>query len=159
MCLPICDERGVKVEGSEKNFFGESLSLRATNQNVDTMYYHVAVTNEKCKNSKETSPYPIYELDITEEKRVNEIVRKYNRGEQVRIKGAFIDNRQYPEMMIVRSEETAKEFVEKKDQEFERAGYPIPYPRPLPDRFFTEKKDTEDDITSSVFSRIENEDA
>ena len=87
--------------------------MRATNQNIDTMYYHVAVTNEKSKNSKETFPYPIYELDITEEKRVNEIVRKYNRGEQVRIKGAFIDNRQYPEMIIVRSEETAKAVVNK----------------------------------------------
>ena len=123
------------------------------------MYYHVAVTNEKCKNSKETSTYPIYELDITEEKRVNEIVRKYNRGERVRLKGTFIDNRQYPEMMIVRSEETAKEFVKKQEQEFEGSGYFIPDSRPLPDKFFREKRDTEDDITSSVFSRIENEDA
>lgn len=131
--------------------------MRATNQNNDTMYYHVAVTNEKCKNSREKSLCPIYELDITEKESMYEIVRKYYRGEQVRIKGAFIDNRQYPEMMIVQSEETAKKFVEKQEEKFGRMGVVYYDPDSLSDKIFKEKKDTEDDITAKVFDHVEKE--
>ena len=131
--------------------------MRVTNQNIDTMYYHVVVTNEKCKNSKEKPLYPVYELDITEEKRVYEIVRKYNRGEQVRIKGTFTNNRDYPKMMIVQSEETAKKFVEKQEEKFERMGVVYYDPDSLSDKIFKEKKDTEDDITTKVFDHVEKE--
>lgn len=131
--------------------------MRATNQNIDTMYYHIAVTNENCKNSGKKSHYPVYELDITEEKRVDEIVRKYNGGEEVRIKGESISNRDYPKMMIVQSEETAKKFVEKQEEKFERMGVVYYDPDSLSDKIFKEKKDTEDDITAKVFDRVEKE--
>ena len=129
------------------------------------MYYHVAVTNEKCKNSKETSPYPIYELDITEEKRVNEIVRKYNRGEQVRIKGGFISNRQYPEMIIVQSEEKAEAFKENLINGLSKKAitpsiYDLAishYDQPTVNVIMNIKKDKEDDITAKVFDHVEKE--
>lgn len=121
------------------------------------MYYHVAVTNENCKNSGKKSHYPVYELDITEMGRIYEIVRKYNRGEQVRIKNRFIDNHQYPEMMIVQSEETAEKFVKKHEQELERSGYFMFDHRQLSDKFFNEKRDREDDITAKVFDHVEKE--
>ena len=88
---------------------------------------------------------------------MDEIVRKYNRGEQVRIKGAFIDNRQYPEMMIVQSEETAKKFVEKQEEKYKRMGVVYYDPDSLSDKIIKEKKDTEDDITAKVFDRVEKE--
>lgn len=119
------------------------------------MYYHIAVTNENCKNLEKKSHYPVYELDITEMGRIYEIVRKYNRGEQVRIKNRFIDNHQYPEMMIVQSEETAEKFVKKHEQELERSGYFMFDHRQLPDKFFNEKRDREDDITAKVFDHVE----
>lgn len=119
------------------------------------MYYHIAVTNENCKNLEKKSHYPIYELNITEMGRIYEIVRKYNRGEQVRIKNRFIDNHQYPEMMIVQSEETAEKFVKKHEQELERSGYFMFDHRQLPDKFFNEKRDREDDITAKVFDHVE----
>jgi len=58
ICLSICDERGVKVEGSERNFFWGSLSLRATNQNIETMYYHVAVTKGEHRKTAMLEAYP-----------------------------------------------------------------------------------------------------
>lgn len=121
------------------------------------MFYHIAVTNENCKNLEKKSHYPIYELNITEMGRIYEIVRKYNRGEQVRIKNRFIDNHQYPEMMIVQSEETAEKFVKKHEQELERSGYFMFDHRQLPDKFFNEKRDREDDITAKVFDHVEKE--
>lgn len=121
------------------------------------MYYHIAVTNENCKNSGKKSHYPIYELDITELGRVYEIVRKYDKGEKIRLKGEFIDNRDYPKMMIVQSEETAKKFVEKQEEKFERMGVVYYDPDSLSDKIFKEKKDTEDDITAKVFDHVEKE--
>lgn len=115
------------------------------------MYYHIAVTSESCKRTRIL--YPFYLLDIAENEveKIYRIVREYNRGEQIRIKGAFIDNRQYPEMIIVRSEETAKAVVNKQAQVFVVGGYLMADRRPLADRFFIEKKDTKDDITAKVF--------
>lgn len=121
------------------------------------MYYHIAVTNENCKNSGKKPLYPVYELDITEEKRVDEIVRKYNGGEEVRIKGESINNREYPKMMIVQSEETAKKFVEKQEEKYKRMGVVYYDPDSLSDKIIKEKKDTEDDITAKVFDRVEKE--
>ena len=121
------------------------------------MYYHIAVTSESCKRTRIL--YPFYLLDIAENEveKIYRIVREYNRGEQIRIKGAFIDNRQYPEMIIVRSEETAKAVVNKQAQVFVIGGYLMADRRPLADRFFIEKKDTKDDITAKVFDHVEKE--
>ncbi len=121
------------------------------------MYYHIAVTSESCKRTRIL--YPFYLLDIAENEveKIYRLVREYNRGEQIRIKGAFIDNRQYPEMIIVRSEETAKAVVNKQAQVFVVGGYLMADRRPLADRFFIEKKDTKDDITAKVFDRVEKE--
>jgi len=121
------------------------------------MYYHIAVTSESCKRTRIL--YPFYLLDIAENEveKIYRIVREYNRGEQIRIKGAFIDNRQYPEMIIVRSEETAKAVVNKQAQVFVVGGYLMADRRPLADRFFIEKKDTKDDITAKVFDHVEKE--
>lgn len=137
--------------------------MRATNQNIDTMYYHIAVTNENYKNLKERSPYPIYKLNIREKGRIYKIVRKYYRGELVQIMKWFVDNRQYPEMMIVQSEETAEEFKENLINEIsKKASIPSDYARvrsyfnqPTVDVIMNEKKDTEDDITAKVFDRVE----
>jgi hypothetical protein len=121
------------------------------------MYYHIAVTSESCKRTRIL--YPFYLLDIAENEveKIYRLVREYNRGEQIRIKGAFIDNRQYPEMIIVRSEETAKAVVNKQAQVFVVGGYLMADRRPLADRFFIEKKDTKDDITAKVFDHVEKE--
>jgi len=121
------------------------------------MYYHIAVTSEFCKRT--SIRYPIYLLDIAENEveKIYRIVREYNGGERTRIKGGFISNRQYPEMIIVQSEEKAEAFVKKQEQEFEIGGYFIADSRPLSDKFFTEKKDTEDDITAKVFDHVEKE--
>ena len=127
------------------------------------MYYHIAVTNENYKNSKERSPYPVYKLNIREMGRIYEIVRKYNRGEKVWIMKWFVDNRQYPEMMIVQSEETAEEFKENLINEIsKKASIPSDYARirsyfnqPTVDVIMNEKKETEDDITAKVFDRVE----
>ena len=139
--------------------------MRATNQNIDTMYYHIAVTNENCKNLEKKSHYPVYELNITEMGRIYEIVRKYYRGEQVQIKKRFVDNRQYPEMMIVQSEETAEVFKENLINEIsKKASIPSDYARarsyfdqPTVDVIMNEKKDTDDDITLSIFDRVSKE--
>ena len=139
--------------------------MRATNQNIDTMYYHIAVTNENCKNLEKKSHYPIYELNITEMGRIYEIVRKYYRGEQVQIKKRFVDNRQYPEMMIVQSEETAEVFKENLINEIsKKASIPSDYARarsyfnqPTVDVIMNEKEDTDDDITLSIFDRVSKE--
>ena len=121
------------------------------------MYYHIAVTSESCKRTRIL--YPFYLLDIAENEveKIYRIVREYNRGEQIRIKGAFIDNRQYPEMMIVQSEETAKKFVEKQEEKFGRMGVVYYDPDSLSDKIFKEKKDTKDDITAKVFDHVEKE--
>ena len=127
------------------------------------MYYHIAVTNENYKNLKERSPYPIYKLNIREKGRIYKIVRKYYRGELVQIMKWFVDNRQYPEMMIVQSEETAEEFKENLINEIsKKASIPSDYARvrsyfnqPTVDVIMNEKKDTEDDITAKVFDRVE----
>lgn len=137
----------------------------ATNQNIDTMYYHVAVTNEKCKNSEKKFYYPIFELDITEKERVYKIAREYNGGERTRIKGGFISNRQYPEMIIVQSEEKAETFKENLINEiFKEASIHYDYDRtisyydqPTVNVIMNEKKDTEDDITAKVFDHVEKE--
>ena len=139
--------------------------MRATNQNIDTMYYHIAVTNENCKNLEKKSHYPIYELNITEMGRIYEIVRKYHRGEQVQIKKRFVDNRQYPEMMIVQSEETAEMFKENLINEIsKKASISSDYARarsyfnqPTVDVIMNEKEDTDDDITLSIFDRVSKE--
>lgn len=139
--------------------------MRATNQNIDTMYYHIAVTNENCKNSEKKSHYPIFDLDITEKEGMYEIVRKYNRGEQVRIKKRFVNNLQYPEMMIVQSEETAETFKKNLINEIsKKASIPSDYARarsyfdqPIVDVIMNEKKDTDDDITLSIFDRVSKE--
>ena len=139
--------------------------MRATNQNIDTMYYHIAVTNENYKNSEKKSPYPIYELDITEMGRVYKIAREYNGDERTRIKGGFISNRQYPEMIIVQSEEKAEAFKENLINEiFKEASIPSDYDRaisyfnqPTVDVIMNEKKDTDDDITLSIFDRVSKE--
>ena len=121
------------------------------------MYYHIAVTSEFCKRT--SIRYPIYLLDIAENEveKIYRIVREYNGGERTRIKGGFISNRQYPEMIIVQSEEKAEVFVKKQEQRFKMEGYFMANSRPLPDKFFTEKKDTEDDITAKVFDHVEKE--
>lgn len=129
------------------------------------MYYHIAVTNENCKNLEKKSHYPVYELNITEMGRIYEIVRKYYRGEQVQIKKRFVDNRQYPEMMIVQSEETAEVFKENLINEIsKKASIPSDYARarsyfdqPTVDVIMNEKKDTDDDITLSIFDRVSKE--
>ena len=129
------------------------------------MYYHIAVTNENCKNLEKKSHYPIYELNITEMGRIYEIVRKYYRGEQVQIKKRFVDNRQYPEMMIVQSEETAEVFKENLINEIsKKASIPSDYARarsyfnqPTVDVIMNEKEDTDDDITLSIFDRVSKE--
>lgn len=121
------------------------------------MYYHVAVTNEKCRNSKKRPLYLVYELDITEKESLYEIVREYYRGARVRIKGQSINNREYPKMMIVQSEETAKKFVEKQEEKYKRMGIVYRDPDSLSDKIFKEKKDTEDDITAKVFDRVKVE--
>ncbi len=139
--------------------------MQATNQNIDTMYYHIAVTNENCKNSEKKSHYPIFDLDITEKESMYEIVRKYNRGEQVRIKKRFVNNLQYPEMMIVQSEETAETFKKNLINEIsKKASIPSDYARarlyfyqPTVDVIMNEKKDTDDDITLSIFDRVSKE--
>lgn len=139
--------------------------MQATNQNIDTMYYHIAVTNENCKNSEKKSHYPIFDLDITEKESMYEIVRKYNRGEQVRIKKRFVNNLQYPEMMIVQSEETAEAFKKNLINEIsKKASIPSDYARarsyfdqPTVDVIMNEKKDTDDDITLSIFDRVSKE--
>ena len=139
--------------------------MQATNQNIDTMYYHIAVTNENCKNSEKKSHYPIFDLDITEKEGMYEIVRKYNRGEQVRIKKRFVNNLQYPEMMIVQSEETAETFKKNLINEIsKKASIPSDYARarsyfdqPTVDVIMNEKKDTDDDITLSIFDRVSKE--
>lgn len=129
------------------------------------MYYHIAVTNENCKNSEKKSHYPIFDLDITEKEGMYEIVRKYNRGEQVRIKKRFVNNLQYPEMMIVQSEETAETFKKNLINEIsKKASIPSDYARarsyfdqPTVDVIMNEKKDTDDDITLSIFDRVSKE--
>lgn len=129
------------------------------------MYYHIAVTNENCKNSEKKSHYPIFDLDITEKESMYEIVRKYNRGEQVRIKKRFVNNLQYPEMMIVQSEETAEAFKKNLINEIsKKASIPSDYARarsyfdqPTVDVIMNEKKDTDDDITLSIFDRVSKE--
>lgn len=129
------------------------------------MYYHIAVTNENCKNSEKKSHYPIFDLDITEKEGMYEIVRKYNRGEQVRIKKRFVNNLQYPEMMIVQSEETAETFKKNLINEIsKKASIPSDYARarsyfdqPIVDVIMNEKKDTDDDITLSIFDRVSKE--
>jgi len=129
------------------------------------MYYHVAVTNEKCKNSEKKFYYPIFELDITEKERVYKIAREYNGGERTRIKGGFISNRQYPEMIIVQSEEKAEAFKENLFIEIlKEASIPYDYDRtisyfnqPTVDVIMNEKKDTDDDITLSIFDHVEKE--
>lgn len=117
------------------------------------MYYHIAVTNENYKNSKEKPSYPIYELDITEEKRVNEIVRRYNRGERVRLKGTFIDNRQYPQMIIVQTRKAVHGFAEDRARALE--PFPIIIGPSGADKFFIERRDTENDVTTSFIERIQ----
>lgn len=139
--------------------------MRATNQNIDTMYYHIAVTNENCKNSEKKSHYPIFDLDITEKESMYEIVRKYYRGEQVQIKKRFVNNLQYPEMMIVQSEETAEAFKKNLINEIsKKASISSDYARarsyfdqPTVDVIMNEKKDTDDDITLSIFDRVSKE--
>lgn len=139
--------------------------MRATNQNIDTMYYHIAVTNENCKNSEKKSHYPVFDLDITEKESMYEIVRKYDRGEKIRLKGAFIDNCQYPEMMIVQSEEKAETFKKNLINEIAKKasihyGYDRAisyYDQPTVNVIMNEKKDTEDDITAKVFDHVEKE--
>ncbi len=94
-----------------------------------------------------------------------EIVRKYNRGEQVRIKKRFVNNLQYPEMMIVQSEETAETFKKNLINEIsKKASIPSDYARarsyfdqPTVDVIMNEKKDTDDDITLSIFDRVSKE--
>ena len=137
--------------------FGEVYLCGQLIKTHDIMYYHIAVTSESCKRTRIL--YPFYLLDIAENEveKIYRIVREYNRGEQIRIKGAFIDNRQYPEMIIVRSEETAKAVVNKQAQVFVVGGYLMADRRPLADRFFIEKKDTKDDITAKVFDHVEKE--
>ena len=139
--------------------------MRATNQNIDTMYYHIAVTNENCKNSEKKSHYPVFDLDITEKESMYEIVRKYDRGEKIRLKGPFIDNCQYPEMMIVQSEEKAETFKKNLINEIAKKasihyGYDRAisyYDQPTVNVIMNEKKDTEDDITAKVFDHVEKE--
>ena len=129
------------------------------------MYYHIAVTNENCKNSEKKSHYPIFDLDIIEKESMYEIVRKYNRGEQVRIKKRFVNNLQYPEMMIVQSEETAEAFKKNLINEIsKKASISSDYARarsyfdqPTVDVIMNEKKDTDDDITLSIFDRVSKE--
>ena len=137
--------------------FGEVYLCGQLIKTHDIMYYHIAVTSESCKRTRIL--YPFYLLDIAENEveKIYRLVREYNRGEQIRIKGAFIDNRQYPEMIIVRSEETAKAVVNKQAQVFVVGGYLMADRRPLADRFFIEKKDTKDDITAKVFDHVEKE--
>lgn len=129
------------------------------------MYYHIAVTNENCKNSEKKSHYPVFDLDITEKESMYEIVRKYDRGEKIRLKGAFIDNCQYPEMMIVQSEEKAETFKKNLINEIAKKasihyGYDRAisyYDQPTVNVIMNEKKDTEDDITAKVFDHVEKE--
>lgn len=118
-----------------------SLSLRVINQNKNIMYYHVALT--------EGEGYCNYELDITEEDRVNEIVTQYVKGKKFRLTASYIDKKSFHEIVIVQSEEIASEFKNRIN-----ANREYPYVSAIT-ALICEKQDTKDDITSKVFGRIE----
>ena len=145
--------------------FGEVYLCGQLIKTHDIMYYHIAVTSEFCKRT--SIRYPIYLLDIAENEveKIYRIVREYNGGERTRIKGGFIRNRQYPEMIIVQSEEKAEAFKENLINEIsKKASTPSEYARarsysyqPTVNVIMKEKKDTDDDITLLIFDHVEKE--
>ena len=126
--------------------------MRATNQNIDTMYYHIAVTKGEHRITGMLAAYPFYILNVKEET-VEGIVRKYIKKEPFLLKGTHIDLQEYPQMIIVQTRKAVHGFAEDRA----RALNPLPiFMGPSEaDTFFIERRDTEDDVTTSFIERMQ----
>lgn len=115
------------------------------------MYYHIAVTKGEYEKKK-SAYYPYYELNIKEEK-VEKIVRKYIKKEPFLLKGTHIDLQEYPQMIIVQTRKAIHGFAEDRA----RALNPLPiFMEPSEaDTFFIERRDKEDDVTTSFIERMQ----
>ena len=116
------------------------------------MYYHIAVTKGEHRKTGMLEAYPFYILNVKEET-VEEIVRKYIKKEPFLLKGTHIDLQEYPQMIIVQTRKAVHGFAEDRA----RALNPLPiFMGPSgADKFFIERRDTKDDVTTSFIERMQ----
>lgn len=116
------------------------------------MYYHIAVTKGEHRKTGMLEAYPFYTLNVKEET-VEEIVRKYIKKEPFLLKGTHIDLQEYPQMIIVQTRKAVHGFAEDRA----RALNPLPiFMGPSgADKFFIERRDTKDDVTTSFIERMQ----
>ena len=116
------------------------------------MYYHIAVTKGDHRKTGMLEAYPFYILNVKEET-VEEIVRKYIKKEPFLLKGTHIDLQEYPQMIIVQTRKAVHGFAEDRA----RALNPLPiFMGPSgADKFFIERRDTKDDVTTSFIERMQ----
>jgi putative nucleotide-binding protein containing TIR-like domain len=115
------------------------------------MYYHIAVTKGE-HEKKESAYYPYYELNIKKEK-VEKIVREYIKKEPFLLKGTHIDLQEYPQMIIVQTRKAVHGFAE--DRARALNPFPILMGPSGADKFFIERRDTKDDVTTSFIERMQ----